>query len=133
VGATPTRRAPFCATCVKGSRRMKKIEAIIRPHRLEEVKDRLKQAGVTGMTIVEVKGFGRTGGKTEVYRGSSYVVDFVPKVMVAVVVPDALAATAVEAIALAAKTGKIGDGKIFISTIDDVVRIRTGERGEDAI
>ena len=112
---------------------MKKIEAIIRPHRLDEVKDRLKQAGVTGMTIVEVKGFGRTGGKTEVYRGSSYVVDFVPKVMIAVVVPDALAATAVEAIALAAKTGKIGDGKIFISTIDDVVRIRTGERGEDAI
>ncbi|HEY4394394.1 MAG TPA: P-II family nitrogen regulator [Polyangia bacterium] len=112
---------------------MKKIEAIIRPHRLDEVKDRLKQAGVTGMTVVEVKGFGRTGGKTEVYRGSAYVVDFIPKVMIVAVVPDALAATAIETIAMAAKTDKIGDGKIFVSTIDEVVRIRTGERGEDAI
>jgi nitrogen regulatory protein P-II 1 len=112
---------------------MKKIEAIIRPHRLDDVKDRLKEAGVTGMTVVEVKGFGRTGGKTEVYRGSSYVVDFVPKVLVVVVVPDSLAATAIETIQKTAKTDKIGDGKIFISTIDEVVRIRTGERGEDAI
>ncbi|MFL5308645.1 MAG: P-II family nitrogen regulator [Polyangia bacterium] len=112
---------------------MKKIEAIIRPHRLDDVKDRLKEAGVTGMTVLEVKGFGRTGGKTEVYRGSSYVVDFVPKVLVVVVVPDALAATAIETIQKTAKTDKIGDGKIFISTIDEVVRIRTGERGEDAI
>ncbi|HVT06591.1 MAG TPA: P-II family nitrogen regulator [Polyangia bacterium] len=112
---------------------MKKIEAIIRPHRLDDVKDRLKDAGVTGMTVLEVKGFGRTGGKTEVYRGSSYVVDFVPKVMVVVVVPDALAGTAIETIQKTAKTDKIGDGKIFISTIDEVVRIRTGERGDDAI
>ena len=88
---------------------------------------------MTGMTVVEVKGFGRTGGKTEVYRGSSYVVDFVPKVMVLVVVPDALAATAVETIKIAARSDKIGDGKIFVSPIDEVVRIRTGERGEDAI
>ena len=112
---------------------MKKIEAVIRPHKLEDVKERLRQIGIAGMTISEVKGFGRTGGKTEVYRGSSYVVDFVPKVMVIVVVPDALAATAVEAITMAAKTDKIGDGKIFVSPIDDVVRIRTGERGDDAI
>ncbi|HZL18696.1 MAG TPA: P-II family nitrogen regulator [Polyangia bacterium] len=112
---------------------MKKIEAIIKPYKLDEVKDRLRTVGVTGMTISEVKGFGRTGGKTEVYRGSSYVVDFVPKVMVEVVVPDGLVASVVEAIASAAKTDKIGDGKIFISTIDEVVRIRTGERGEDAI
>ena len=124
---------PFAPQCVKASSSMKKIEAIIRPHRLDEVKDRLKQAGVTGMTVIEVKGFGRTGGKTEVYRGSAYVVDFVPKVLVVVVVPDALAATAVETITMAAKTDKIGDGKLFVSTIDDVVRIRTGERGEDAI
>jgi nitrogen regulatory protein P-II 1 len=112
---------------------MKRIEAIIRPHKLDEVKDSLKQAGVTGMTVMEVKGFGRTGGKTEVYRGSAYVVDFVPKILVNVVVPDALAATAVEIIVRTAKTDKIGDGKIFVSTIDEVVRIRTGERGEDAI
>jgi nitrogen regulatory protein P-II 1 len=112
---------------------MKKIEAIIKPYKLDEVKDRLRTVGVTGMTISEVKGFGRTGGKTEVYRGSSYVADFVPKVMVQVVVPDGLAASVVEAIAAAAKTDKIGDGKIFVSTIDEVVRIRTGERGEDAI
>lgn len=112
---------------------MKKIEAIIRPHRLDDVKDRLKEAGATGMTVVEVKGFGRTGGKTEVYRGSSYVVDFVPKVMVVVVVPDSLVATAIETIQKTAKTDKIGDGKIFVSTIEEVVRIRTGERGEDAI
>jgi nitrogen regulatory protein P-II 1 len=112
---------------------MKRIEAIIRPHKLDEVKDALKTAGVTGMTVVEVKGFGRTGGKTEVYRGSAYVVDFVPKILVNIVVPDALAATAVEVITRTAKTDKIGDGKIFVSPIDDVVRIRTGERGEDAI
>src|SRR5215472_4349777 len=102
---------------------MKKIEAIIKPFKLEEVKDRLRQVGVSGMTVYEVKGFGRTGGKTEVYRGSAYVVDFVPKVMVLVVVADALAATVVETIALAAKTDKIGDGKIFVSSIDEVVRI----------
>src|SRR3954468_8853230 len=110
---------PFAPQCVKASSSMKKIEAVIRPHRLDEVKDRLKQAGVTGMTVVEVKGFGRTGGKTEVYRGSAYVVDFVPKVMIVAVVPDALAATAVETIARAARSDKIGDGKIFVSTIDE--------------
>jgi len=112
---------------------MKKIEAIIRPHRRDEVKDRLKQAGVTGMTVVEVKGFGRTGGKTEVYRGSAYVVDFVPKVKVDVVVPDNLVNDVIDAIEKSAKTGRIGDGKIFVVAVEEAVRIRTGERGEDAI
>jgi len=112
---------------------MKKIEAIIKPFKLEEVKDRLRQVGVSGMTVCEVKGFGRTGGKTEVYRGSAYVVDFVPKVRIEVVVPDAITADVVAAIAAAAKTGKIGDGKIFVTPIDEAVRIRTGERNEDAV
>ncbi|HVX97980.1 MAG TPA: P-II family nitrogen regulator [Polyangia bacterium] len=112
---------------------MKKIEAIIKPHKLDEVKDRLRQVGISGMTVSEVKGFGRTGGKTEVYRGSAYVVDFVPKVRIDVVVKDSMAAEAVQAIAAAAKTGKIGDGKIFVTTVDEAVRIRTGERGEEAI
>jgi nitrogen regulatory protein P-II 1 len=112
---------------------MKKIEAIIKPFKLEEVKDRLRQVGVSGMTVYEVKGFGRTGGKTEVYRGSAYVVDFVPKVRIEVVVPDAMAADVVAAIMTAAKTGKIGDGKIFVTPIEEAVRIRTGERNEDAV
>lgn len=112
---------------------MKRIEAVIKPHMLEAVKDRLRQIGVSGMTVTEVRGFGRTGGKTEVYRGSAYVVDFVPKVKLDVVVPDPLAADVVEAIAATAKTGKIGDGKIFVTPVDEVVRIRTGERGEEAL
>src|SRR5262252_2592820 len=107
---------------------MKKIEAIIKPFKLEEVKDRLRQVGVSGMTVYEVKGFGRTGGKTEVYRGSAYVVDFVPKVRIEVVAADVVAA-----VSAAAKTGKIGDGKIFVTPIEEAVRIRTGERNEDAI
>jgi len=112
---------------------MKKIEAIIKPHKLDEVRDRLREAGVSGMTVYEVKGFGRTGGKTEVFRGSAYVVDFVPKIMIEVVVKDAVASDVVLALAGAAKTGKIGDGKIFVSTIDEALRIRTGEKGDDAI
>ncbi len=112
---------------------MKRIEAVIKPHMLDAVKDRLRQIGVSGMTVTEVRGFGRTGGKTEVYRGSAYVVDFVPKVKLDVVVPDQLAADVVEAIAATAKTGKIGDGKIFVTPVDEVVRIRTGERGEEAL
>jgi nitrogen regulatory protein P-II 1 len=112
---------------------MKKIEAIIKPHKLDEVKDRLRELGVSGMTVYEVKGFGRTGGKTEIYRGSSYVVDFVPKVRVEVVVKDALVTDASQAIAATAKTGKIGDGKIFITPVEEAIRIRTGEKGEDAI
>ena len=112
---------------------MKKIEAIIKPFKLDEVRDRLREAGVTGMTVYEVKGFGRTGGKSEVYRGSAYVVDFVPKIRLEVVVADQLAGDVVAAISAAAKTGKIGDGKIFVTTIDEAIRIRTGEKGNDAI
>jgi nitrogen regulatory protein P-II 1 len=112
---------------------MKKIEAIIKPHKLDDVKDRLRQIGVSGMTVYEVKGFGRTGGKTEVYRGSSYVVDFVPKARIEIVVKDSLVSEVVQAIAATAKTGKIGDGKIFVSNVDESIRIRTGETGEDAV
>jgi nitrogen regulatory protein P-II 1 len=112
---------------------MKKIQAIIKPHKLDEVRDRLREIGVSGMTVYEVKGFGRTGGKTEVYRGSAYVVDFVPKAQVEVVVKDAMVSDVIAAIIQTAKTGKIGDGKIFVTPLEEVVRIRTGERGEDAI
>jgi nitrogen regulatory protein P-II 1 len=112
---------------------MKKIEAIIKPHKLDDVKDRLRQVGVSGMTVYEVKGFGRTGGKTEVYRGSSYVVDFVPKVKIEIVVKDSIVADTVQAIAAVAKTGKIGDGKIFVTPVEEALRIRTGEKGEEAI
>src|ERR1700749_2257604 len=111
---------------------MKKVEAIIKPHKLDDVKNRLREIGVSGMTVCEVKGFGRTGGKTEVYRGSSYVVDFVPKVRIEIVIKDALAPDVVQAIASSAATGKIGDGKIFVTPVEEAIRIRTGERGEDA-
>ena len=112
---------------------MKRVEAIIKPHKLDDVKNRLREIGVSGMTVCEVKGFGRTGGKTEVYRGSSYVVDFVPKVRIEIVVKDALVSDVVQAIVTSASTGKIGDGKIFVTPIDEAIRIRTGERGEDAV
>jgi len=112
---------------------MKKIEAIIKPFKLDEVKDALAEVGVQGMTISEVKGFGRTGGKREVYRGSAYVVDFVPKVKVEIVVPDTLVSAVVDAVERSAKTGRIGDGKIFVQPVDEAIRIRTGERDEDAI
>ncbi len=112
---------------------MKKVEAIIKPFKLDEVKDALSEVGVEGMTITEVKGFGRTGGKKEVYRGSAYVVDFVPKVKLDVVVPEALVSEVVDAIEKSARTGRIGDGKIFVTPVEEAVRIRTGERDEDAI
>jgi nitrogen regulatory protein P-II 1 len=112
---------------------MKEIKAIIKPFKLDEVRDRLREAGVTGMTVYEVKGFGRTFGKQEVFRGSAYTVDFVPKIKIEMVVPDAIVNEVVSRLAAAAKTDKIGDGKIFVTTVDDAVRIRTGERGEDAI
>jgi nitrogen regulatory protein P-II 1 len=112
---------------------MKKVEAIIKPFKLDEVKDALSEIGVQGMTVTEVKGFGRTGGKREVYRGSAYVVDFVPKVKIEVVVPDDLVVQLLEVVEKAAKTGRIGDGKIFVTAVEEAVRIRTGERGEDAI
>lgn len=112
---------------------MKKIEAIIKPFKLDEVKDALNEIGVQGMTVTEVKGFGRQKGHTELYRGAEYVVDFIPKIRIDVVVPDLVADKAVDVIEKAAKTGKIGDGKIFIYNVEDVVRIRTGERGESAV
>jgi len=112
---------------------MKKIEAIIKPFKLEEVKSALTALEIQGMTVVEVKGFGRQKGHTEIYRGSEYTVDFLPKVKIETVLPDALVAQAVQAIIKAAKTGKIGDGKVFVSTIDDTYRIRTEERDDSAV
>jgi nitrogen regulatory protein P-II 1 len=112
---------------------MKKIEAIIKPFKLEEVKDALGEAGIEGMTVTEVKGFGRQKGHTEIYRGSEYTVDFLPKIKVELVVADAHLDGAVAAIVKAAKTGKIGDGKVFVSTVEEAVRIRTEEKGEAAI
>jgi nitrogen regulatory protein PII len=112
---------------------MKKIEAIIKPFKLEEVKDALSEVGIEGMTVSEVKGFGRQKGHTEIYRGSEYTVDFLPKIKVEIVLPDNRAEAAVEAIVKAAKTGKIGDGKIFVSTVAEAVRIRTEEKGENAV
>ena len=112
---------------------MKKIEAIIRPFKLDEVKESLNEIGIEGMTVLEVKGFGRTGGKTETYRGAEYHIDFMPKTKIEVVVAEDRAHDVIECIEQAARTGKIGDGKIFVSTIDEVVRIRTGERGEEAL
>lgn len=112
---------------------MKKIEAIIKPFKLNEVKDALHEIGVQGMTVSEVKGFGRQKGHTEIYRGSEYTVDFLPKVKIEVVLPDAQIQTAVEAIVKSARTGKIGDGKVFVSPVDDAIRIRTEERGDKAV
>jgi nitrogen regulatory protein P-II 1 len=112
---------------------MKKIEAVVKPFKLEDVKSALNALGIAGMTVAEVKGFGRQKGHTEIYRGSEYVVDFLPKIKIEVVLADSLVASAVEAIVKAAKTGKIGDGKIFVSPIQDVIRIRTGETGEQAV
>jgi len=112
---------------------MKKIEAIIKPFKLEEVKDALGEIGIEGMTVSEVKGFGRQKGHTEIYRGSEYTVDFLPKIRIDLVVADQQVDSAVDAIVKSAKTGKIGDGKVFVSTIEEVVRIRTEEKGELAI
>ncbi len=112
---------------------MKKIEAIIKPFKLDDVKSALHEIGVSGMTVSEARGFGRQKGHTEVYRGAEYVIDFLPKVKIEVIVDDALAPRAIEAIQHGARTDKIGDGKIFVSTIDEAIRIRTGERGADAV
>ena len=112
---------------------MKKIEAIIKPFKLEEVKDALGDVGIEGMTVTEVKGFGRQKGHTEIYRGSEYTVDFLPKIKVELVLPDSQVDTAVSTIVKTAKTGKIGDGKVFVTTIEDAVRIRTEEHGELAV
>ncbi len=112
---------------------MKKIEAIIKPFKLEEVKDALSEVGIEGMTVTEVKGFGRQKGHTEIYRGSEYTVDFLPKIKIEIVVSDSHQDTAVAAIIKSAKTGKIGDGKVFVSTVEQAVRIRTEEKGEAAV
>ena len=112
---------------------MKKIEAIIKPFKLEDVKESLAELGVEGMTVTEVKGFGRQKGHTEIYRGSEYTVDFLPKIKVEIVVADGQKDAAVGAIIKAAKTGKIGDGKVFVSTIEDAIRIRTEEKGDSAV
>jgi len=112
---------------------MKKIEAVIKPFKLDEVKDALNEIGIQGMTVTEVKGFGRQKGHTELYRGAEYVVDFIPKIKLEVVTSDALAAKVVGTIEKVAKTGKIGDGKIFVFNVEESVRIRTGERGETAV
>jgi nitrogen regulatory protein P-II 1 len=112
---------------------MKKIEAIVKPFKLDEVKDALNEIGIQGMTVTEVKGFGRQKGHTELYRGAEYVVDFIPKIKVEIVISDGLAEKVVSTIERVAKTGKIGDGKIFVYSVDEAVRIRTGERGETAL
>ena len=114
-------------------REMKKIEAIIKPFKLDEVKEALQEIGVEGLTVLEAKGFGRQKGHTELYRGAEYIVDFLPKVKVEVVIPDQMLDPVIDAILAAAKTDKIGDGKVFVSTIDKAIRIRTGEIDEDAI
>ncbi|WP_428247292.1 P-II family nitrogen regulator [Ferrovibrio sp.] len=112
---------------------MKKIEAIIKPFKLDEVKEALHEIGLQGLTVTEAKGFGRQKGHTELYRGAEYVVDFLPKVKIEVVLDDGMVEKAVEAITQAARTGRIGDGKIFISTVEEVIRIRTGEKGTEAV
>ena len=112
---------------------MKKIEAIIKPFKLNDVKDALHEIGLQGMTVTEVKGFGRQKGHTEIYRGSEYIVDFLPKIKIELILPDGLVGSATEAIIKAARTGKIGDGKVFITPVEDAIRIRTEERGEKAI
>ena len=112
---------------------MKKIEAIIKPFKLDEVREALSEIGVTGLTVTEVKGFGRQKGHTELYRGAEYVVDFLPKMKIEMVVADGLVENAIDAVVKAARTGKIGDGKIFVTPVEQVVRIRTGETGEAAV
>ena len=112
---------------------MKKIEAIIKPFKLDEVKEALQEFGVQGLTVTEAKGFGRQKGHTELYRGAEYVVDFLPKVKIEIILDDDLVESAIECIEQSAKTGRIGDGKIFVSTIDQAIRIRTGEKGNEAI
>ncbi|MFC3532304.1 P-II family nitrogen regulator [Vogesella facilis] len=112
---------------------MKKIEAIIKPFKLDEVREALSEIGINGLTVTEVKGFGRQKGHTELYRGAEYVVDFLPKVKIEVVIADDLVDRAIESIVSSARTGKIGDGKIFVTSVEQVVRIRTGETGEDAV
>lgn len=127
------RRRAFPARVTSEANAVKKIEAVIKPFKLDEVKEALHEVGVSGITVTEAKGFGRQKGHTELYRGAEYIVDFLPKVKLEVIVDDAMAPRVVEAIETAARTGRIGDGKIFVTNIEDAIRIRTGERGSDAI
>lgn len=128
-----TRASPFGREIVQGVSPVKKIEAVIKPFKLDEVKEALHEVGVSGITVVEAKGFGRQKGHTELYRGAEYIVDFLPKVKLEVVVDDAIVERTIEAIAAAAKTGRIGDGKIFVTNVEQAYRIRTGERDNEAI
>ncbi len=112
---------------------MKKVEAIIKPFKLDEVKDQLNEIGVNGITVSEVKGFGRQKGHTELYRGAEYIVDFLPKIKMEIIISDALVDNVIDTIMKSAQTGRIGDGKIFVTNLEDIIRIRTGERGEEAI
>ena len=130
-GASGAHNPSFLA--VEATFYMKKIEAIIKPFKLDEVKEALQEAGLQGITVTEAKGFGRQKGHTELYRGAEYVVDFLPKVKVEVIIGDALVDRAIDAIVRAARTGKIGDGKIFVTNVEQVIRIRTGESGESAV
>jgi len=129
--STHNEAAPFRSEILEAN--MKKIEAIIKPFKLDEVKEGLQEVGIQGITVTEAKGFGRQKGHTELYRGAEYVVDFLPKVKLEVVIEDDLVDAAVEAIQNAAKTGRIGDGKIFLSSVEEAIRIRTGETGNDAL
>ncbi len=134
--ASPREAAPgpeLTITRTEGRKPVKKIEAIIKPFKLDEVKEALQDVGVQGITVIEAKGFGRQKGHTELYRGAEYVIDFLPKVKIEIVLPDDMVEKAVEAIQNAARTGRIGDGKIFISDIQEAIRIRTGESGPDAL
>ena len=112
---------------------MKKVEAVIKPFKLDEVKDRLNEIGIKGITVIEVKGFGRQKGHTELYRGAEYIVDFLPKIKLEIIVSDELVDDVINAVTKSAQTGRIGDGKIFVTSLEDTIRIRTGERGEEAI
>jgi len=131
--ATPLKTRPGDRSQGRAKGRMKKIEAIIKPFKLDEVKEALQEVGVQGITVTEAKGFGRQKGHTELYRGAEYVVDFLPKVKIEIVVPDQRLEASIEAIQKAARTGRIGDGKIFVLNVEEVIRIRTGETGQDAI
>ena len=132
-GGPPLLYWPVALLPYREGRFMKKIEAVVKPFKLDEVRESLAEVGVSGLTVTDVKGFGRQKGHTELYRGAEYVVDFLPKVKIEVVVPDDMVDNAIEAIVKAARTGKIGDGKIFVTSVEHVVRIRTGETNESAI
>ena len=133
VAFIPQAKAWAYPLCIGAGGNMKKIEAIIKPFKLDEAKNALTKIGVQGMTVTEVKGFGRQRGHTEVYRGAEYKIDFLPKVKIELITPDDIVPQVIETLERAAKTGKIGDGKIFILPVEEVIRIRTGERGKDAI